>query len=416
MNLWTNVGLALKALNSNKTRSFLTLLGIVIGIGAVISVMSIGKGAQAAITSQIEGIGTNLIFVRPGQAVQQGVRQGEGTAATLTLDDAEALADFQLAPAVQAVAPEVQSFGQVVFSNINTRARLLGVTPAYADVRGYTVAEGEFIDDQQVQGRSLVAVLGANIAQTLFPDMDPIGQSLRINQRPFRVVGVLERLGGTGFGTQDDTVVIPITTMLSRLQVSRTSQGARNVQLVNVQAADADLLPAAKEQISAILRERHRIDPGGVDDFNLTTQDDLVAARTQVANTLTVFLGAIAAVSLLVGGIGIMNIMLVSVAERTREIGIRKAVGAKRRHILSQFLVEAVVLSALGGCLGVALGWGLARGVSHITLSGQRLPSVVSPDIVVLAVGVSLAIGLFFGIYPASRASRLDPIEALRRE
>ncbi|MCH8191555.1 MAG: ABC transporter permease [Chloroflexi bacterium] len=404
---------ALAALMDNKLRSVLTLLGMVIGVGAVISVMSIGRGSSAAITEQIESIGSNLIFVRAAASFQGGVRGAQGSAATLTLDDAQALADSTLTPDVLAVAPEISTFSQARAGRENVNTRIIGVTPEYEQVRNFQVAEGRFITAQDVAARRLVAVVGSSVSETLFGGLSPVGQTVTINQRPFRIVGLLEEMGGTGLAIQDDVIVAPITTVQARLVRQRTAAGRDRVQTITVQVTDNDRLEQAKFQVSEVLRERHQIIDQ--DDFTLTSQEDIIQARTDVNNVLTIFLGSIAAISLLVGGIGIMNIMLVSVTERTHEIGIRKAVGAKRRDILYQFLAEATLLSFGGGAIGVAGGWGVSRLLERLTISGQQVETLVQADIAFLALGVSVAIGLFFGIYPAIRAARLDPIEALRR-
>ena len=404
---------ALAALMDNKLRSVLTLLGMVIGVGAVISVMSIGRGSSAAITEQIESIGSNLIFVRAAASFQGGVRGAQGSAATLTLDDAQALADSTLTPDVLAVAPEISTFSQARAGRENVNTRIIGVTPEYEQVRNFQVAEGRFITTQDVAARRLVAVVGSSVSETLFGGLSPVGKTVTINQRPFRIVGLLEEMGGTGLAIQDDVIVAPITTVQARLVRQRTAAGRDRVQTITVQVTDNDRLEQAKFQVSEVLRERHQIIDQ--DDFTLTSQEDIIQARTDVNNVLTIFLGSIAAISLLVGGIGIMNIMLVSVTERTHEIGIRKAVGAKRRDILYQFLAEATLLSFGGGAIGVAGGWGVSRLLERLTISGQQVETLVQADIAFLALGVSVAIGLFFGIYPAIRAARLDPIEALRR-
>ncbi|MCI0769628.1 MAG: ABC transporter permease [Chloroflexi bacterium] len=404
---------ALAALMDNKLRSVLTLLGMVIGVGAVISVMSIGRGSSAAITEQIESIGSNLIFVRAAASFQGGVRGAQGSAATLTLDDAQALADSTLTPDVLAVAPEISTFSQARAGRENVNTRIIGVTPEYEQVRNFQVAEGRFITTQDVAARRLVAVVGSSVSETLFGGLSPVGKTVTINQRPFRIVGLLEEMGGTGLAIQDDVIVAPITTVQARLVRQRTAAGRDRVQTITVQVTDNDRLEQAKLQVSEVLRERHQIIDR--DDFTLTSQEDIIQARTDVNNVLTIFLGSIAAISLLVGGIGIMNIMLVSVTERTHEIGIRKAVGAKRRDILYQFLAEATLLSFGGGAIGVAGGWGVSRLLERLTISGQQVETLVQADIAFLALGVSVAIGLFFGIYPAIRAARLDPIEALRR-
>ena len=404
---------ALAALTDNKLRSVLTLLGMVIGVGAVISVMSIGRGSSAAITEQIESIGSNLIFVRAAASFQGGVRGAQGSAATLTLDDAQALADSVLTPDVLAVAPEISTFSQARAGRENVNTRIIGVTPEYEQVRNFQVAEGRFITAQDVAARRLVAVVGSSVSETLFGGLSPVGQTVTINQRPFRIVGLLEEMGGTGLAIQDDVIVAPITTVQARLVRQRTAAGRDRVQTITVQVTDNDRLEQAKLQVSEVLRERHQI--VAQDDFTLTSQEDIIQARTDVNNVLTIFLGSIAAISLLVGGIGIMNIMLVSVTERTHEIGIRKAVGAKRRDILYQFLAEATLLSFGGGAIGVGGGWGVSRLLERLTIGGQQVETLVQADIAFLALGVSVAIGLFFGIYPAIRAARLDPIEALRR-
>ena len=406
------LAVALRGLATNKLRAFLTLLGVVIGVGAVISVMSIGRGSSAAITRQIEEIGTNLVFVRPAASSEQGVRGSLGSAQTLTLEDALALEDPVAAPDLVAVAPEINTRAQVRAGRENVNTRIVGVTSEYESVRNFSVVEGRFISSQDVSIRALNAVLGARVSETLFGGVSPIGQHVFINQRPFRVVGLLESMGGTGLGIQDDLVLAPITTVQTRLVFQRTARGDQNVQAISVQVVSEDRLEPAKEQITRILRERHQIIDE--DDFTLTSQEDIIEARTEVTDVLTIFLGSIAGISLLVGGIGIMNIMLVSVTERTREIGLRKAVGAKRRDILAQFLAEATILSSGGGGLGLAMGLGVSRLLEQLTLSGQQVETKFSVDIAILAVAVAVGIGLFFGIYPAVRAARLDPIEALR--
>ncbi len=410
--------IALSALGANKLRTALTMLGIIIGVSAVISLMSIGRGAQATVTSSIQSMGTNLLFIRPNFTQQGGVRTGQGSAPTLTVGDADALLMPGRAPAVALVAPEVQNFGQIIYTNQNYNSRILGVTPEYSDVRNAKVASGEFLQPVHVEGRSTVVVLGATVAQNLFSGADPVGQTVKISAGGrtgvnFRVIGVLEAKGGTGFANQDDQVMVPITTFQSRLFAQRTTRGAQNVSTINVQVADESLMKTAIEQIGEVLREEHRVSQ---DDFIVQSQEDFLAVANQITGVMTILLGSIAGISLVVGGIGIMNIMLVSVTERTREIGIRKAVGARRRDILGQFLTEAVVVSVVGGGIGVALGMAFAQLISSIDMNGQRLQTLVAADAIILAFGVSAAIGLFFGIYPAARAARLNPIEALRYE
>jgi len=422
MRIQESIKVAMRSLLANKLRSGLTMLGIIIGVAAVVSLMGIGRGAQRAIDAQIGSMGTNLLFVSPGAASLQGVRQAVGTAQTLTYEDALALMDPQRAPAVVAVAPELRSFGQAVYLGNNINTQIVGVTPDYEHVRNFQVQEGEFITQQELVARSSVAVLGVNVVNSLFAGENPIGQTIRINNVPFRVVGVLQPKGGGGFGNQDDVIVVPLTTMLARLQRQRSlggggsfgGSGGNRVSQISVQVASPAQMDEAIQQISAILRERHHI--RYEDDFTIHSQQELLQTASQVTGLLTIFLGGIAGISLVVGGIGIMNIMLVSVTERTREIGIRKAVGARRRDILLQFLVEAAVISVLGGIIGNVVGAGVAALIGRIPTGGLQLRSVVTVDSILLATLFSIAVGLFFGIYPATRAAALNPIEALRYE
>jgi putative ABC transport system permease protein len=403
------------ALLSNKLRSLLTVLGIIIGVAAVIGVMAVGQGTQATVSDRISGLGTDLIFVRPGAVTTQGVSQGQGSAQTLTLADAQAIAAPGAAPAVGGVAPELSTTVQLSVSGQNSRSRATGTSQDYPQVRGVSLAEGTFFTADDDASARAVVVLGASVAGTLFPDGGAVGSVIRVSTRPFTVVGVLASQGGTALGNLDDQVLLPITTAQRRLSAGRTVSGELVVNSITVQAADSKSIEAAKSQITALLRERHAI-IGTEDDFTITTQEDLVATASQVADVFTIFLGSIAGISLLVGGIGIMNIMLVSVTERTREIGIRKAVGARYRDIMAQFLAEAILLSAVGGALGIGLGFGLAEVFGQLSLNGSQLRTVVTPGVVGLAVGVAVAIGLFFGLYPATQAARLDPIAALRHE
>jgi len=415
MNVIESVRIALRSLSANKLRSTLTMLGIIIGVGAVITLLSIGRGAQAQIVGSLQANGTNLLFVSPGSTQVGGVNQGAGSAATLTLDDASALKDSGLAPAVSDVAPEFGSGAQLTYQGQNVRTRVTGVTPSYANVRVVTVDDGDFISDANVTARSTVVVLGPTTAGNLFGDGEPVGQQIKINGVSFRVIGVTVAKGGTGFGSQDDVAFVPITTLSARLFAGGRFRGQAQVSNISVQVVDSSQVQPAIAQISDILRERHHITSGD-DDFRVTSLDDILKTLTQITDTLTIFLGGIAAISLVVGGIGIMNIMLVSVTERTREIGIRKAIGAKKRDILVQFLTEAIVLSITGGLIGILLGWGLSRLVSGIPFGGGQIHAVVDLDAVLLATIFSSAIGLFFGIYPASRAASLAPIDALRYE
>ena len=410
MNLFESFRIALQNLSANKLRSGLTMLGVIIGVGAVIALVSIGRGAQEAITNQIQSVGTNLLYVRPGAANQNGVRGQEGSAGTLTLEDAAALQDVN---GIVGVAPEIDSFAQLVAGGNNTNARLVGATPEFQDVRDFFPSSGEFINSGNVTARSTVACLGSAIAAELFPDEDPIGQSIRINNVPFRVQCVMESKGGTGFLSQDGQVIVPLTTAQTRLANAGRFRGSSNINVINLKIADLSQSDAITQQVGDILRERHRV---AQDDFTVQSQQDVLSAATAVTDTLTMFLGGVAAISLLVGGIGIMNIMLVSVTERTREIGIRKAVGAKRRDILMQFLTEATVLSVLGGVIGILLGWGIALAMGSFQFGATQVKPTVDLSAVALAVIFSIAVGLFFGIYPAARAGSLRPIEALRYE
>lgn len=405
---------ALRALGANKLRSVLTLLGIVIGVTAVIALMSIGRGAQRAITANISALGTNLLFVRPGSTTQAGVRSGLGTASTLTLEDAYALLNPINSPSVEAVAAELQTTGQVVAGRQNTRTRIIGVTPEYRYVRNYTVASGQFISPVHVQNRSSVAILGSRVAETLFGIRDPTGQTIRINGRSYTVIGVLQGKGSGTMGSQDDQVLVPLTTAFYRLTSQRTPQGQVTVQTINIQVKDSGKMDRAVQEITTVLRLRHRIT--GEDDFTIASQQETIQTLEETTGVFVWFLGAIAGISLLVGGIGIMNIMLVSVTERTREIGIRKAVGARRRDILVQFLAEASLLSLAGGGVGLLVGWLASRILDGMTVGTQTFHTAFSGDIGLISVLVSVAIGLFFGVYPAARASRLHPVEALRYE
>ena len=406
---------ALSSLAVNKLRAGLTLLGIVIGITAVITLMAIGQGVQQSITQRIESLGTNLLFVRPGESNQGGVFGGQGSASTLTMEDAIAIQDPVFTPSVAAVAPELSTTGQIVAGRSNTSTRVYGVTPEYLKARNFDLSSGEFVTPGHVDSASLVAVLGSEVADTLFGNREPTGQTVRINGRQFEVIGVLESKGGNRFFSLDDQVLVPITTAHHRLSSQRTAQGAFNVQTINVQVADLDRMDSAIREVATVLRLRHRIT--GEDDFSITSQQETIETLQETTGTFVVFLGAIASISLLVGGIGIMNIMLVSVTERTREIGIRKAMGAKHRDILLQFVAEATLLSLGGGGVGVLTGILLSWALNgRSLLGGQPTQTVFSSEVAVMALAVSAGIGLFFGIYPAMRAARLHPIEALRSE
>ena len=405
---------ALSSLSANKLRAGLTLLGLVIGVAAVISLLSIGRGAQDAITDRIQSLGTNLLFVRAGGVSQGGVFGGQASAATLTLEDAYAIEDVVLAPSVRSVAPELSTNGQVVAGRENTFTQIVGVTPEYQFVKEFTMTSGQFVTQNHLARSSQVAVLGSSVAEDLFGFRDPVGQPVRINGRQFTVIGVLESKGGGFFGSFDDQVVVPITTVYNRLSSTRTAQGGVSVQTINVQVVDVNSMEDAVDEVATVLRFRHRLT--GEDDFTISNQQETIETLEETTNTFIVFLGAIAGISLLVGGIGIMNIMLVSVTERTREIGIRKAMGAKRRDIMWQFLAEASLLSLGGGGLGLGLGALLSWALDGRSLGGQSFQTSFSGDFAVLALVVGAGIGLFFGIYPAMRAAKLHPIDALRYE
>ncbi len=404
---------SLSALAANKLRALLTIIGIIAGVGAVIASLSIGDGVRANVTQQVQGLGSNLIFVRPGAVTSGGVRLQQGSATTLTADDANAI--FDEVPAVKDIAPELAFFGQFVANGTNLATRIVGVTPSYEEVRNFDVASGDFIDEEHISSRAYVVVIGSNIAQTLFPDQDPVGQRVTLNRRDFRVIGVLERKGSNALGNQDDVAVVPLTTLRYRLFAQRTASGALNVSQINIQVSDESKISATKTAVEDILRARHRVGSQG-DDFTVTSQEDTLKTRSQIADVLTLLLGSMAGISLLVGGVGIMNIMLVSVTERTREVGLRKAVGAKRSHILNQFLLEASIMSAIGGALGVAAGWGVSRVIPSLDIAGQKIPTSMDPMTVLLSLGVAVMTGLIFGVYPAYRAARLNPIDALRYE
>jgi putative ABC transport system permease protein len=400
------VRIAIRALGANKLRAVLTMLGVIIGVGAVVTMVSIGQGARASVSQQIQALGSNLLIVFPGSAGQFGVRQGVGSLRTLMRDDAEAIAAE--IPQAEAVTAEFSRNAQVVYGSENVNTSISGVTPQYQEVRNTFVTDGAFFTDADMAARSRVAVLGRTVVEDLFGDRGaaPIGSAIKINRVTFTVIGVLEEKGATGFNDRDDVILVPLSTAQRRLF------GVDHVRAIYVKVRTAGEMEAALEGVETLLRRRHRIAPGEDADFTIRNQADIISTFTSVAQTMTLLLGGIAAVSLLVGGIGIMNIMLVSVTERTREIGIRKAVGATRRDILSQFLVEALVLSLTGGFIGLLLGIGGSELISR--LAGWT--TLVSPASLVLAVTFAAAVGLFFGIYPAQRAGALDPIVALRHE
>jgi putative ABC transport system permease protein len=415
VNLFEAIRMAANGLLANRLRSSLTMLGILIGVAAVILLVAVGNGASVQINAQIQSLGANVIYVFPSNARGTGgVSQGFGTGQSLTQADVDAINSAQQAPDVVAAIPIAQSGGQITYGSQNYFAPTIGTTPAFPQVRDYQVAEGSFFTDDDVNARHRVVVLGQTVVDNLFGTADPIGQTIKINRQSFRVIGVFAPKGGSGFGSQDNVVIAPITTVWAYLTGAR----GQVISQIVASATSAASVAQAETEITTILLERHQISDVTQADFQLQSQQDILNQATSIATALTLVLGAIAGISLVVGGIGIMNIMLVTVTERTREIGIRKAIGARRRDILAQFLIEAMVLSGLGGALGIAIGALLATEAPHIpAIASSSFPTpVVSAPSVVLAFCVSVAIGLFFGIYPANRAARLHPIEALRYE
>ena len=413
MSIFMFFRIALKALNRNKMRTALTMLGMIIGVAAVITMVALGTGAQSSIEAQIATAGTNMIQVQAGNFTQGGVRQGQGNASTLTPDDATAISRVD---GVQYTSAGINTRGQLVAGNQNWNTQVQGTDIDFPAIRAWQIASGAFFTPQDVTTAAKVCVIGATVRDQLFgPDSDPTGQTIRIGNSsasgqtsyPFTVVGVMASKGQTGVGQdQDDVVFVPYTTVMKKMR------GVTFIQQIAVSAASAGDTGATAERIASLLRVRHKIQPGDPDDFQVRTLEEMAAVRVQATQTMTALLASIAGVSLLVGGIGIMNIMLVSVTERTREIGLRMAIGARGRDVLLQFLVEAVVLSLLGGSVGILLGFGLSQGVTL----WQGWPTAVSSNAVFIAFGFAAAIGVFFGFYPARKAAALDPIDALRFE
>jgi putative ABC transport system permease protein len=405
MKLGPTFRLAVRALRRNKMRSLLTMLGIIIGVGAVIAMVGIGNGARSQVEGQIASLGQNMILIFSGSSSPGGVRSGWGSAGTLKIDDALGIA--REVPGVVAVSPEIRSSAQVAAGNQNWFTQLLGESPEYFDMRQWELTSGVSFTDQELRAASKVAVIGKTTATQLFGTADPVGQIVRIKNVPFLITGLLKSKGMSLMGSdQDDVIVVPYTTAMKRLT------GDTKLRSINVQAENADMIPQAQQQITALLRQRHGITNGRDDDFTVRSQQEIAEMATATSKILTVLLASIACVSLIVGGIGIMNIMLVSVTERTREIGIRMAVGAHGRDILLQFLIEAITLSSLGGVIGIGLGFGVAEGLSRFA----GWPTKVSSSAVLASFLFSAAVGVFFGLYPAKKAAALDPIDALRYE
>jgi putative ABC transport system permease protein len=387
------------------------MLGIVIGITAVIALMSIGRGVEAEIISQIESLGPNVVFITPGWTTEEEAWAAGGSAQTLTQEDAEAIAEQ--VPFVSSVAPVLASNLQMVVGGENMGAQVFGVTPEHMQVNNLEIAHGAFFTEYDYQRGAKVAVLGSNVKETLFGDADPIGQQMRMGGIVVRVIGVLEGKEAME-GSPDDNIFIPLTTFQQTVYQPRTAQGEHVVHYISLTVSDQEQGDYVVEEITSLLRSRHQLAANADDDFEIISMQEIIETVSEITGTMALFLGAIAGISLLVGGIGVMNIMLVSVMERRREIGILKALGATGRDIWTQFLMEAAFLTLAGGIIGIALGWGLSYSVSRFSMG--QIPSVVTADIVILAVSVSVGIGLFFGFYPAWKASRLNPIEALRSE
>jgi putative ABC transport system permease protein len=406
--LWQSLLIAIRALRVNKMRALLTMLGIIIGIAAVIAMVAIGTGASKMISDQIASIGSNLLLVIPGSTTSGGLRSGSGGTPTLTYDDAKAVKAE--CPSVAAVAPMVRGSAQVVFGNQNWSTIVMGVTPEMLTVRDWPLAAGRNISQSDVDGATKNCLLGQTVAENLFGSADPVGKSIRIKKIPFTVIGLLARKGQSPQGQdQDDVVYVPLRTAQRKLF---GSQFPNTVGAMMIQAQSAEVLKRAEEEVTALLNQRHRIGPTKEADFTVRNLSEILAVSEQSSKVKSLLLGAVASISLIVGGIGIMNIMLVSVTERTREIGIRMAIGAKQRDILLQFLTEAVLLTTCGGVIGMGLGVGGALAVANL----MKWPALISPEAIVIAFVFSAAVGVFFGYYPAHKAAKLNPIDALRYE
>ncbi|MFN8558925.1 MAG: ABC transporter permease [Dehalococcoidia bacterium] len=411
-----SLNIAFRALSANKLRTGLTMLGMIIGVAAVIALQSIGAGFNSLIESEFSTLGTNLLTIAPGTAIVGGVRVPSNLAQALTLEDAKALSDAEAAPSIIAVAPERNFAAQVIAQGQNTNARIVATNPAYQDVHNFYPVYGEFFTQAQVDQFATVAVLGQTIATTLFGEADPLDQPIRVTvsglTANLRVIGVMEVKGGSGFINRDELIMIPISTGMSRLQSARTATGEQGLSSISVTAASADELRTAEAQIAQVFAGRRKT----ADSYQIFNLQDQLKAVKQVTRVFSIVLSAIAGISLVVAGIGIMNIMIISIAERTREIGIRKAVGARRHDIMLQFLMEAVVVSVSGGVLGILGGVVMSRLIARFEIEGEPFRAVVTMPAAAVAFSISVAIGLFFGIYPASRASKLSPIDALRYE
>jgi putative ABC transport system permease protein len=396
---------ALRSILRNRMRSFLTMLGMIIGVGSVIALVSLGNGTQAAVEAEINALGTNMLMVRSGSSQMGGVSRGASSLNTITMDDVDRLESD--ATLLSHVSPVIAVQRQIIAGNNNWATSVTGVSPTYTNIKDWKVESGTFFTDRDEKTKAKVAVLGKTVADELFPDEDPVGERLRIGNVPFKVIGVMSEKGESGMGMdQDDVVLAPATTVLYRLSDGET------VGMIMASAVSADQVEAAKEEMESLLRAEHKLRDGENDDFNVRTQSEIVERATSITGTLTLMLGAVAGVSLVVGGIGIMNIMLVSVTERTREIGIRLAIGARDSDVLVQFLIEAVTISSIGGMFGIAFG----VGAGYLIGEALGIGVVVNPAIIGVAFFVSAAVGIFFGFYPARKAAALDPIAALHYE
>ena len=398
---------AISTLSHNKMRTGLAVLGIVIGIGSVIALISLGQGSQKSIENQIQSLGANLLTVSPGGQMSGGIRTAVGSATTLTLEDAKAIESSAQITTVNSVSPEYSSRSQVIAGRNNTNTSVIGVYPEYADIHKVSIASGVFITQRDVQSMTKVAVLGPQTAKDLFGEgVDPVGQTIRVGNQTLRVVGLTISKGGSGFNNPDDAIYVPLSTAMKQLF------GATNLTSIAVEAKNQEVMTQAQNEIGYLLLDRHNKSDPTEADFSIFSQSDILNTASSVTSTFTTLLGGIAAISLLVGGIGIMNIMLVTVTERTREIGLRKALGAKKKIIITQFLIEAILLTVIGGFIGMLLG----IGISYVLSSIMSLPFTLSASSILLAIGVSGGIGILFGWYPAKKAANLQPIEALRYE
>ena len=410
MNILASARIAVRALRVNKLRSALTMLGIVIGVAAVITMVAVGAGAQARVAEQIQSLGANVIIIWPGTVNQGGVRLGAGAQATLSEDDAWAIQ--REIPLVEVVAPYVRGNAQVVYSNLNWWTGIIGVTPEYLPARDWEVIAGRALTQEEVDGAAKVALVGQTVARNLFGEEDPLGQVIRIKKVPFTVIGLMDRKGQNTWGQdQDDQILIPLSTAKTKVLGGNQAKG-RAVGAMTIKVREASLMKEAEEEVRGLLRQRHRLQPSQDDDFNVRNLAEVLESQEAASRVLTMLLAAIASVSLLVGGIGIMNIMLVSVTERTREIGLRMAVGARGRDILTQFLVEAVTLSLIGGAIGIGAGLLGSYGIAYFA----EWRTLLQIDSILIAFGFSAAVGVFFGFYPARKAAGLNPIDALRYE